>query len=305
MALNKKGGLGKGLGKGIDSLISNAYAVETKKKDSAAADKKEPETTVKLRLVEPASSQPRQKFDEDALTELAESIKKYGVIQPIVVKKIEDHYQIIAGERRWRAAKQAGLKDIPVIIKDYDEQQIAEIALIENLQREDLNPIAKAYQSLIEKYQLKQEEIAEKVFKSRSVITNALRLLKLDEEVQLMLMEGQITNGHAKAILGLEDKEEQRAVAQKVVEEQLSVRDIEKYIKSLLDKKNEPAAAKPVLKNQTLYETLESRMKSRMGTKVQIKRKSDDKGKIEIDYYSNDDLERIIELMGITEDTIE
>ena len=304
MALNKKGGLGKGLGKGIDSLISNAYAVETKKKDSAAADKKEPETTVKLRLVEPASSQPRQKFDEDALTELAESIKKYGVIQPIVVKKIEDHYQIIAGERRWRAAKQAGLKDIPVIIKDYDEQQIAEIALIENLQREDLNPIeeAKAYQSLIEKYQLKQEEIAEKVFKSRSVITNALRLLKLDEEVQLMLMEGQITNGHAKAILGLEDK---RAVAQKVVEEQLSVRDTEKYIKSLLDKKNEPAAAKPVLKNQTLYETLESRMKSRMGTKVQIKRKSDDKGKIEIDYYSNDDLERIIELMGITEDTIE
>ena len=299
MALNKKGGLGKGLGKGIDSLISNAYAVETKKKDSAAADKKEPETTVKLRLVEPASSQPRQKFDEDALTELAESIKKYGVIQPIVVKKIEDHYQIIAGERRWRAAKQAGLKDIPVIIKDYDEQQIAEIALIENLQREDLNPIeeAKAYQSLIEKYQLKQEEIAEKVFKSRSVITNA--------EVQLMLMEGQITNGHAKAILGLEDKEEQRAVAQKVVEEQLSVRDTEKYIKSLLDKKNEPAAAKPVLKNQTLYETLESRMKSRMGTKVQIKRKSDDKGKIEIDYYSNDDLERIIELMGITEDTIE
>ena len=186
MALNKKGGLGKGLGKGIDSLISNAYAVETKKKDSAA-DKKEPETTVKLRLVEPASSQPRLKF----------------------------------------------------------------------------------------------------------------------EEVQLMLMEGQITNGHAKAILGLEDKEEQRAVAQKVVEEQLSVRDTEKYIKSLLDKKNEPAVTKPVLKNQTLYETLESRMKSRMGTKVQIKRKSDDKGKIEIDYYSNDDLERIIELMGITKDTIE
>ena len=289
-----------------DSLISNAYAVETKKKDSTA-DKKEPETTVKLRLVEPASSQPRLKFDEDTLTELAESIKKYGVIQPIVVKKVEDHYQIIAGERRWRAAKQAGLKDIPVIIKDYDEQQIAEIALIENLQREDLNPIeeAKAYQSLIEKYQLKQEEIAEKVFKSRSVITNALRLLKLDEEVQLMLMEGQITNGHAKAILGLEDKEEQRAVAQKVVEEQLSVRDTEKYIKSLLDKKNEPAVTKPVLKNQTLYETLESRMKSRMGTKVQIKRKSDDKGKIEIDYYSNDDLERIIELMGITKDTIE
>ena len=249
----------------------------------------------------------RLKFDEDTLTELAESIKKYGVIPPIVVKKIEDHYQIIAGERRWRAAKQAGLKDIPVIIKDYDEQQIAEIALIENLQREDLNPIeeAKAYQSLIEKYQLKQEEIAEKVFKSRSVITNALRLLKLDEEVQLMLMEGKITNGHAKAILGLEDKEEQRAVAQKVVEEQLSVRDTEKYIKSLLDKKNEPAVTKPVLKNQTLYETLESRMKSRMGTKVKIKLIIFDKGYFVIDYFSNDDLERIIELMGITKDTIE
>ena len=158
---------------------------------------------------------------------------------------------------------------------------------------------------MIEKYQLKQEEIAEKVFKSRSVITNALRLLKLDEEVQLMLMEGKVTNGHAKAILGLEDKEEQRTVAQKVVEEQLSVRDTEKYIKSLLDKKNEPAVTKPVLKNQTLYETLESRMKSRMGTKVQIKRKSDDKGKIEIDYYSYDDLERIIQLMGNTKDTIE
>ena len=192
----------KGLGKGIDSLISNAYAVETKKKDSAA-DKKEPETTVKLRLVEPASSQPRLKFDEDTLTELAESIKKYGVIQPIVVKKVEDHYQIIAGERRWRAAKQAGLKDIPVIIKDYDEQQIAEIALIENLQREDLNPIeeAKAYQSLIEKYQLKQEEIAEKVFKKPKCNHKMhLDCFKLDEEVQLMLMEGQITNGHAKAI---------------------------------------------------------------------------------------------------------
>lgn len=304
MALNKKGGLGKGLGKGIDSLISNAYAVETKRPET---EKKEPELTVKLRLVEPAASQPRKNFDENALTELAESIKKYGVIQPIVVKKVGDHYQIIAGERRWRAAKQAGLKDIPVIVKDYDEQQIAEIALIENLQREDLNPIeeARAYQALIEKYQLKQEEIAEKVFKSRSVITNALRLLKLNEAVQDMLMEGKITNGHAKAILGLDDKDQQLEVAQKVVDEQLSVRDTEKYIKNLLDKKDEVAVAKPVLQNKTLYETLETRMKSRMGTKVQIKRKSEDKGKIEIDYYSNEDLERIMELMGINEDTIE
>lgn len=304
MALNKKGGLGKGLGKGIDSLISSAYTTETRKQETPADEKKEAELTVKLRLVEPAASQPRMNFDEDSLTELSESIKKYGVIQPIVVKKIEDHYQIIAGERRWRAAKQAGLKDIPVIIKDYDEQQIAEIALIENLQREDLNPIeeAKAYQSLIEKYHLKQEEIAEKVFKSRSVITNALRLLKLDEKVQTMLMEGLITNGHAKAILALEEKEQQITVAQKIVDEQLSVRETEKYIKNLLDKKNEAAAEKPALKNQTLYESLENRMKNRMGTKVQIKRKSENKGKIEIDYYSNEDLERIIELMGINDD---
>ena len=304
MALNKKGGLGKGLGKGIDSLSSSAYTTETRKQETPAAEKKEAELTVKLRLVEPAASQPRMNFDEDSLTELSESIKKYGVIQPIVVKKIEDHYQIIAGERRWRAAKQAGLKDIPVIIKDYDEQQIAEIALIENLQREDLNPIeeAQAYQSLIEKYHLKQEEIAEKVFKSRSVITNALRLLKLDEKVQTMLMEGLITNGHAKAILALEEKEQQITVAQKIVDEQLSVRETEKYIKNLLDKKNEAAAEKPALKNQTLYESLENRMKNRMGTKVQIKRKSENKGKIEIDYYSNEDLERIIELMGTNDD---
>ena len=312
----KKGGLGKGL----DSLIPSGAP---KNKKNITEEKKQPlkvvekvvekivekpvEMKMKITEVEPNREQPRKNFDEDALLELAESIKQFGVLQPLLVQKKDDYYEIIAGERRWRAAKLAGLKEVPVIIKDFSDQEVVEIALIENLQREDLNPIeeAKAYQSLIEKYQLKQEEIAEKVFKSRSVITNALRLLKLDEEVQLMLMEGKITNGHAKAILGLEDKEEQRAVAQKVVEEQLSVRDTEKYIKSLLDKKNEPAVTKPVLKNQTLYETLESRMKSRMGTKVQIKRKSDDKGKIEIDYYSNDDLERIIELMGITKDTIE
>ena len=292
----------RGLGKGIDSLIPT----DSKLKNE---DKSESKSVSMLRIsdIEPNKTQPRKMFNEDRLNELAESIKQHGIVEPLIVVKKNDYYEIVAGERRFRAAMIAGLTEVPVVIKDYSTEQIVEIALIENIQREDLNPIeeAKAYQSLIEKYQLKQEEIAEKVFKSRSVITNALRLLKLDEEVQLMLMEGQITNGHAKVILGLEDKEEQRAVAQKVVEEQLSVRDTEKYIKSLLDKKNEPAVTKPVLKNQTLYETLESRMKSRMGTKVQIKRKSDDKGKIEIDYYSNDDLERIIELMGITKDTIE
>lgn len=305
MAISKKGGLGKGLGKGIDLLISNEYATEVKKQNDS--EKTEPELTVKMRLVEPAASQPRMSFDEDSLTELAESIKKYGVIQPIIVKKVEDHYQIIAGERRWRAAKQAGLKEIPVIVKDYDEQQTAEIALIENLQREDLNPIeeARAYQSLIGKYHLKQEEIAEKVFKSRSVITNALRLLKLDEQVQKMVMDGSVSNGHAKVILGLEDKTQQLAVAQKIADEQLSVRETEKYIKKLSEKKDDSTEKKTMLKNQSLYEDLESKMKTRMGTKVQIKRKSENKGKIEIEYYSNEDLERIIELMGINNDTQE
>lgn len=303
MAINKKGGLGKGLGKGIDLLISNEYVTEAKKTNEPADKEKAAEQMVKIRLIEPAVSQPRENFDEDSLTELAESIKKYGVIQPIIVKRVEDHYQIIAGERRWRAAKQAGLREIPVVIKDYDEQQIAEIALIENLQREDLNPIeeAKAYQSLIDKYHLKQEEIAEKVFKSRSVITNALRLLKLDEKVQTMLMEGLITNGHAKAILGLEDREQQILVAQKIIDEQLSVRETEKYIKKLQENKNETAAAKPAFKNTALYENIENKMKARMGTRVQIKRKEENKGKIEIEYYSGEDLERIIDIMGINE----
>ena len=300
MALNKKGGLGKGLGKGIDSLISNAYAVETKKKDSAA-DKKEPETTVKLRLVEPASSQPRLKFDEDTLTELAESIKKYGVIQPIVVKKVEDHYQIIAGERRWRAAKQAGLKDIPVIIKDYDEQQIAEIALIENIQREDLNPIeeAQAYQRLIKDYRLKQDEVAEKVSKSRAAITNSLRLLKLDSRVQEMVMEGKLSNGHARTIIGIEDGDKQYMIAQKIFDEKLSVREVEKLMRDL-DKPEKPVKQAP--ENDFIYRDLEDKFSKILGSQVAIKNKNNNKGKIEIEYYSQAELERIYEMLKKTQE---
>ena len=296
MALNKKGGLGKGLGKGIDSLISNAYAVETKKKDSAA-DKKEPETTVKLRLVEPASSQPRLKFDEDTLTELAESIKKYGVIQPIVVKKVEDHYQIIAGERRWRAAKQAGLKDIPVIIKDYDEQQIAEIALIENIQRENLNPIeeAMAYKRLLKEFNLKQDEVAERVSKSRTAVTNSMRLLKLNDRVQQMIIDDMISTGHARALLAIEDEEQQYMLANKIFDEKLSVRETEKLVKALKNPKKEEK--KPEVENQFVYTNLEEQMKSLIGTKVSVHAKANGKGKIEIEYYSPDDLERIYELL--------
>ena len=297
MALNKKGGLGKGLGKGIDSLISNAYAVETRKKDSAA-DKKEPETTVKLRLVEPASSQPRLKFDEDTLTELAESIKKYGVIQPIVVKKVDDHYQIIAGERRWRAAKQAGLKDIPVIIKDYDEQQIAEIALIENIQREDLNAIeeAVAYKRLMEEFHLKQDEIAERVSKSRTAVTNAMRLLKLDERVQDMLIQDMISPGHARTLLGIEDKDQQYNLAMRIFDEKLSVRDTEKIVKDLQKPKKEEKKKEADPQMEVIYQQLEERIKSIVGTKVAIQHKNKNKGKIEIEYYSQAELERLIDL---------
>lgn len=295
----KKGGLGKGLGKGLDLLISNEYVEKEKQKKT---EEKSAETMLKIRLIEANSGQPRAYFDEDSLSELAESIKKYGVIQPIIVRKQDDHYEIVAGERRWRAAKLAGLKEIPAIIKDYGEQEMAEISLIENLQREDLNPIeeARAYQTLIKKYHLKQDEIAERVSKGRTVITNALRLLKLDQKVQEMLIEGLLTTGHAKVLLGLEAKEQQIEVAERIVDDQLSVRETERLIKSMLNKKE--THQQKELPNQSLYQQIEEKMKQKIGTMVKIKRKADQKGKIEIDYYSADDLERIIELLGITEE---
>ena len=295
----KKGGLGKGLGKGLDLLISNEYVEKEKQKKT---EEKSAETMLKIRLIEANSGQPRAYFDEDSLSELAESVKKYGVIQPIIVRKQDDHYEIVAGERRWRAAKLAGLKEIPAIIKDYGEQEMAEISLIENLQRQDLNPIeeARAYQTLIKKYHLKQDEIAERVSKGRTVITNALRLLKLDQKVQEMLIEGLLTTGHAKVLLGLEAKEQQIEVAERIVDDQLSVRETERLIKSMLNKKE--THQQKELPNQSLYQQIEEKMKQKIGTMVKIKRKADQKGKIEIDYYSADDLERIIELLGITEE---
>lgn len=296
----KKGGLGKGLGKGLDLLISSEYVDKEKTAQKDANDNKN-ETIIKIRLVEASSSQPRTYFDEDSLSELAESIKKYGVIQPILVRKQGEHYEIVAGERRWRAAKIAGLKEIPAIIKEYSEQEMAEVSLIENLQREDLNPIeeAKAYQALIRKYHLKQDEIAERVSKGRTVITNALRLLKLDEKVQTMLAEGLLSTGHAKVLLALENKDLQVEVAEKIIDDQMSVRETERLIKSIQNKKEKTQPEE--LPNQSLYQTIEEKMKNRVGTMVRIKRKTDQKGKIEIDYYSADDLERIIELLGINE----
>lgn len=293
-----------GLGKGLDSLIGGSLNLAVSNKEEQNQTEQKANEMVKLRLIEPNRNQPRKQFDEDSLMELAESIKLYGVIQPIIVCKKDSHYEIIAGERRWRAAKMAGLKEVPVIIKDYTEKEIAEISLVENLQRDDLNPIeeAKAYERLIKEYQLKQEEVAERVAKSRTVITNSLRLLKLSDKVQTMLMEGLITVGHAKVLLGISSKEQQEEIAEHIIDEKLSVRELEAYVKSISNPKKKQSVSKKPLGNIELYHTLEERMKECIGTKVHINRKEENRGRIEIDYYSSDDLERIIEILGVYQD---
>ena len=291
-----------GLGKGLDSLIGGSLTVPNKEEQNETQQKSN--EMMKIRLIEPNRNQPRKQFDEDSLMELAESIKLYGVIQPIIVCKKDSHYEIIAGERRWRAAKMAGLKEVPVIVKDYTEKEIAEISLVENLQRDDLNPIeeAKAYERLIKEYQLKQEEVAERVAKSRTVITNSLRLLKLSDKVQTMLMEGLITVGHAKVLLGISSKEQQEEIAEHIIDEKLSVRELENYVKAMSKPKKNLAPSQKQLGNKELYHTLEEKMKECIGTKVHINRKEENKGRIEIDYYSADDLERIIEILGVYQD---
>lgn len=257
------------------------------------------EQKLKLSLIEPNGTQPRKKFDEEALKELAESIKTYGILQPLIVQKKDDHYEIIAGERRWRAAKLAGLQEVPVLIREYDRQRTMEIALIENVQRADLNPIeeAQAYQRLIQEFGLTQEEIASRVSKNRATITNSMRLLKLDPRVQQMLIEGQISSGHARALLGLENQESQYQAAGKIIQENLSVRDVEKLVKLM----NRPEKEKPEREKgpdiNLIYRQIEDKLKSIMGTKVVINRKDKNKGRIEIEYYSQEELERLIELM--------
>ena len=242
--------------------------------------------------------QPRKQFDEDALMELSESIKQYGVLHPLLVSNKKDCYEIIAGERRWRAAKLAGLTEIPVIVKEFSEQELVEISLIENIQREDLNPVeeAMAYKRLIDEFHLKQDEIAERVGKSRTAVTNAMRLLKLSEKVQQMLIDEMITAGHARAILSIADKEKQESIAMKVFDEKLSVRETEALVKRMLEPPKTAKKSKFSSAEDAIYESLEEKMKSIMGTRVQIHRKKNDKGKIEIEYYSKDELERIIDL---------
>ena len=252
------------------------------------------EQKLKLSLIEPNHSQPRKKFDEEGLKELADSIKTYGVLQPLIVQKKKDHYEIIAGERRWRAAKMAGITEVPVLIREYDRQQSMEVALIENVQRADLNPIeeAQAYQRLIQEFHLTQEEIAARVSKNRATITNSMRLLKLDERVQEMVSDGRISSGHARAVLGVENGEQQFQLANKIVQEVLSVRDVEKLVKMM----NRPEKKKKEEKGpdiQLIYRQLEEKLKSIMGTKVTINRKDRNKGRIEIEDYSQEELERI------------
>jgi len=293
----------RGLGAGIDTLIP-------KRKESDSNTKTEVKTVVKevdkidINKIEPNNSQPRKNFNEDSLQELADSIQQHGMIEPLIVQQGEKgFYRIIAGERRWRAAKIAGLKEIPVIVKDYTNQEIMEIALIENIQREDLNPIeeAEAFQKLIEEYHLKQDEIAEKVSKSRVAITNALRLLKLDEKVRQMVIEDKIKSGHARALLAIEDLELQYNTAIKVFDEKLSVRETEKLVKNLSkdDKKQEEKKIPAEEQLQVVYAEYAEKLKTIMGTKVNINRNKDGKkGKIEIEYYSSEEFERIIDMMS-------
>lgn len=317
-----------GLGRGLDALFpekpkvsqnqSKSGTVNQESKKEKENEKKGKETDqkaedselklpgelmVKTSLVSPNKTQPRKQFDEDALLELSESLKQYGVLQPILVSEKKDSnnnifYEIIAGERRWRAARMAGLKEIPVLIKEFNEQEIVEISLIENIQREDLNPIeeAMAYKRLIEEFRLKQDEVADKVSKSRTAVTNSMRLLKLDERVQQMLIDDMLSSGHARALLSVMEGELQYSLAMKIFDEKLSVRETERMVKLATEPPKEKPVLVPNLSEEAIYESLEEKMKRIMGTRVFIKRKKNNKGRIEIEYYSKDELERLIDL---------
>lgn len=292
----------KGLGKGLDSLIPDNKPVKKNTETVQKAEEKKEEMKdgvqmMKISMIEPNREQPRKKFEEDALLELADSIKLHGVLQPLLVRKIKDYYEIIAGERRWRAAKLAGIKEVPVIVKEYSEQEIVEIRLIENIQRENLNPIeeAMAFKKLLEEFQLKQDEVADRVSKSRTAVTNSMRLLKLDDKVQQMIIDEMISTGHARALLAIDDKKLQYELANRIFDEKLSVRETEKLVKEIKNPKK--PKEKKAVENEFVYKDLENRMKEVMGTKVSIASKSNGKGKIEIEYYSEKELERMFEMI--------
>jgi len=304
----KRTGLGKGLGaifgedvvensetenKNVSRETSSGYSVEQRKEEPGK------EYMMKLSAIEPNQGQPRKDFNEESIAELADSIKKYGVLQPLLVQKNGEHYKIVAGERRWRAAKEAGLKEVPVVIKEYTKQQAMEIALIENVQREDLNPIeeAQAYQQLMQEFELTQEEIAERVSRSRTAITNCMRLLKLDKRVQEMLIQGQLSSGHARALLAMENQDAQYQIGLKIIDQKLSVREVEKLVKLLGKPKKQEKPKEEEKDLSFIFKDLEERMKQVMGTKVIINKKDRNKGRIEIEYYSEAELERIVELI--------
>ena len=292
----------KGLGKGLDSLIPDNKSIKSVTPDKSAEAKKEAEEKagvqmMKINAVEPNRDQPRKNFDEDALLELSDSIKQFGVLQPLLVRKRKDYYEIIAGERRWRAAKIAGVKEVPVIVKEYTDQEILEIGLIENIQRENLNPIeeAIAFKRLLEEFNLKQDEVAERVSKSRTAVTNSMRLLKLSDKVQQMIIDDMISTGHARALLAIDDPELQYTLANKIFDEKLSVRETEKLVKEIKNPKK--PKEKKVMENAFIYQDLEEKMKGVFGTKVSIASKGKGKGKIEIEYYSDDELEHLFDMM--------
>lgn len=304
----KRTGLGRGLGaifgedvvensegenRNVSRETSPGYTVEEKKEEPGK------EYMMRLSIIEPNQGQPRKDFNEESIGELADSIKKYGVLQPLLVQKSGDHYEIVAGERRWRAAKEAGLKEVPVVIKEYTKQQAMEIALIENVQREDLNPIeeAQAYQQLMQEFELTQEEIAERVSRSRTAITNCMRLLKLDKRVQDMLIQGQLSSGHARALVSLENQDAQYQIGLKIIDQKLSVREVEKLVKLLGKPKKQEKPKEEEKDLSFIFKDLEERMKQVMGTKVIINKKDRNKGRIEIEYYSEAELERLVELI--------
>lgn len=292
----------KGLGKGLDSLIpDNRGAKSTESelplKKEMKSESSSGELMLKINQVEPNREQPRKKFEEDGLLELADSIKQFGILQPLLVKRKKDYYEIIAGERRWRAAKIAGVKEVPVIIKEYSDQEIVEIGLIENIQRENLNPIeeAMAFKRLLEEFNLRQDEVAERVSKSRTAVTNSMRLLKLSDKVQQMIIDDMISTGHARALLAIDNKEQQYILANKIFDEKLSVRETEKLIKDLKNPKK--PKEKKEKENPFIYKDIEEKMKEVMGTKVNISSKGNGKGKIEIEYYSDKELERMFDMI--------
>lgn len=294
----------KGLGRGLDLLIpkeggakDSSPNITSNNKENQKNGEKEYDQLIDINQIEPNREQPRKLFDEDSIEELADSIKQFGVIQPLIVQKKDNYYEIIAGERRWRASKKAGLKEIPVIIRKYDDKEVLKISLIENLQREDLNPIeeAKAYQKLKEEYKLKQDEIASSVSKSRTAITNTMRLLKLNDKIQKMIMDNLISSGHGRTLLPIEDKELQYQIAVKIMDEGLSVRESERLVKKIIETKDQSSEAKQ--ESNPMLELYEGKMKDVLGTKVRIKNKKNNKGKIEIEYYSSDELERIIDMI--------